>query len=167
MKRILGLCSMIFLGVSVVFLSPSWGQVENLSINKEVTAKIRALDKEFFKGFDVYTAGTQENPSALVFDIKDNYTIVDRLWGEPLNEQKIIYAIHRLDDQYSNRQYDIPFPPQALNIVNVKGELLGYVYTGATKVLMDRKKDGRVIVYLIQPKQFLENERPERGFDRR
>ena len=158
---------MIFLGVSVVFLSPSWGQMGNLSINKEVTAKIRALDQEFFKGFDVYTAGTHENPSALVFDIKDNYTIVDRLWGKPLSEQKIIYAIHRLDDQYTNRQYDIPFPPQALNIVNVKGELLGYVYTGATKVLMDRKKDGRVTVYLIQPKQFLEEEGPERGFGHR
>jgi hypothetical protein len=165
MKRAIGLFLMVFLGVSVVFLSPLWGQVKNLSLNKEVTAKTKALDKEFFKGFDVYTAGTDENPSALLFDIKDNYTIADRLWGRPLNEREIIYAIHRLDDQYINRQYNIPFAPQALNIVNVKGEVLGYVYTGATKVVMDRKKDGRVTVYLIVPKQRLEKESRGRGSD--
>ena len=151
---------MIFLCCTVFFLDPSWGQVKNLSSNMEVTAKIKALDKEFFKGFDVYTAGTQANPSALLFDIKDNYTIADRFWESPINERQIIYAIHRLDDQYINREYDIPLPPQAFNIVNVKGELLGYVYTGATKVLMDRKKDGRVTVYLVTPRQRVMRERP-------
>jgi hypothetical protein len=131
--------------------------VKNLSTNKEVTAKIKALDKEFFKGFDVYTAGTDENPSALLFDIKnDKYAIADRLWGNPLTEQQIIYAIHRLDDQFINRQYDIPLAPQAFNIVNLKGEVVGYVYTGVTKVVMNRKKDGQVIVYLVTPKQRFE-----------
>ena len=129
--------------------------MKNLSLNQEVTAKIKALDKEFFKDLDVYTAGTDENPSALLFDIKDNYTIADRLWGSFLKEEEeIIYAIHRLDDQFINGQYDIPLTPQALNIVNVKGEVLGYVYTGVTTVLMDRKMDGRVNMYLIVPRLF-------------
>ena len=156
---------MVFLFCTVVFLDPAWGQVKNLSPNKEVTAKIKALDKEFFKGFDVYSAGTQENPSALLFDIKDKYTITDRFWESPINEQQIIYAIHRLDDQYINREYDIPLPPQAFNIVNLKGELLGYIYTGVTNVLMDRKKDGRVIVYLVAPKLRFVGERFSRAFD--
>lgn len=155
---------MVFLCVSAVSLGPSWGQVKNLSTNKEVTAKIKALDKEFFKGFDVYTAGTGENPSALLFDIKDNNAIADRLWGNPLTEQQIIYAIHRLDDQFINGQYDIPLTPQAFNIVNLKGEVVGYVYTGVTKVLMDRKKDGRVTVYLIVPKQRFDKDRREGKF---
>ena len=129
-----------------------------------VTAKIKALNKEFFKGFEVYTAGTKENPSALLFDINDNYTIADRLWESPINEQQIIYAVHRLDDQYINREYDIPLPPQAYNIVNVKGEVLGYIYTGVTKILMDRKKDGRVIVYLVVPKQRFMGERGDGKF---
>jgi hypothetical protein len=145
---------MVFPCVTVAFLDPSWGQVKNLSVNKEVTTRIKALDEEFFKGFDVYTAGTKENPSALLFDLKDNYTIADRLWGRPLNEQQIIYAIHRLDDQYNNGEYEIPLPPRAYNIVNVKGELLGYVYTGVTKILMDRKKNGEATVYLVVPRQF-------------
>jgi hypothetical protein len=155
---------MALLCLTVVFSRPSWAQVENLSVNKEVTAKIKALDKEFFKDFDVYTAGTKENPSALLFDIKDNYTIADRLWGKPLNEEQIIYAIHRLDDQYINREYDIPLPPQAYNIVNVKGQVLGCIYTGVTKILMDRKKDGRVMVYLVIPRQFSTGDRDSDGF---
>jgi hypothetical protein len=145
----------LILGVTVIFWlftigvsKPLWGQEKNLAVNKEVTAKIRALDKEFFKGFDVYSAGTDENPTALLFDIKDNYRLPTQFWENPLTEEKIVYAIHRLDDQYTNRRYDIPFEPRALNIVNVKGEVLGYIYTGLAFVLMDRKKDGRVIVFL-------------------
>jgi hypothetical protein len=125
-----------------------WGQAKNLSVNQAVTAQIRAFDKEFFKGFDVYTAGTDENPTALLFDMRDNYNIASWLWGDPLTEAEIMYAIPRLDNQYRDRKYDIPFAPRALNIVNSKGEILGYIYTGITHVLMDRKKDGRVIVFL-------------------
>ena len=146
--------SLIFLFVfAVMGLSPAWGQEKNLAANKAVTAQIRAFDRAFFKGFDVYSAGTDENPTALLFDIKDNYQIADRLWEKPFTEEEIVYAIHRLDDQYVNRHYDIPFEPRALTIVNVKGEALGYVYTGMIYVLMDRKKDGRITVYLPTPQQ--------------
>jgi hypothetical protein len=154
MKRFILFFTLIFLVFAVVALRPLWGQEENLAVNKGVTAKIRALDREFFKGFVVYSAGTDENPTALLFDIKDDYQIADRLWERPLTEAEIVYAIHRLDDQYINRHYDIPFEPQALNIVNVKGEVLGYVYTGLPSVLMDRTKDGRITVYLPTPQQY-------------
>jgi hypothetical protein len=138
---------MLFLVGTLIALGPAWGQEKNLGINKEVTAKIRAFDREFFTGFDVYSAGVEEAPTALLFDMKDDYHIPSRFWGKPLNEEEIIYAIRRLDDQYISRQWDIPFEPRALNIVNRKGEVLGYVYTGLTHVLMDRKEDGRVTVF--------------------
>jgi hypothetical protein len=163
MKKLIGLSLMVFLVVAVVALSPVWGQVKNLSVNKAVTAQIRAFDQGFFKGFDVYSAGTQENPTALLFDSKDNYTLVSQLWGRPLTEEQIIYAIQRLDDQYINRQYNIPFEPWALTIVNVKGEILGYVYTGMTDVLMDRKKDGQITVYLPVPEQYAGGEGGDGG----
>jgi hypothetical protein len=148
MRRVITSVTIIFLVFFIVLSSPLWGQEKNLAVNKEVTAKIRALDREFFKGFDVYSAGTDENPTALLFDIKDNYRLPTRFWENPLTEEKIVYAIHRLDDQYNNHRYDIPFEPRALNIVNVKGEVLGYIYTGLMFVLMDWKKDGRVTVFL-------------------
>jgi hypothetical protein len=141
-----------FLAGAVLAVSPVWGQDKNLSVNQEVTATIRAFDGAFFKGFDVYSAGTDENPSALLFDIKDDYQLPNRFWGKPLSEEEIIYAIHRLDDQYISRQWDIPFEPRALSIVNRRGEVLGYCYTGMTHVLMDRKKDGRVKIFLPAPK---------------
>jgi hypothetical protein len=147
MKRLGALLLVVFLVCVVIALNSGWGQEKNLYVNKEVTAKIRAFDQEFFKGFDVYSAGVKEAPTALLFDMKDAYQLPDRFWGSPLNEEQIIYAIQRLDDQ-SNDNKNIPFPPRALNIVNLKGKVLGYVYTGINSVLMDRKKDGSVIVYL-------------------
>jgi hypothetical protein len=133
--------------VSVVMaLNLAWGQEKNLWVNKEVTAKIRAYDREFFKGFDVYSAGLKESPTALLFDIKDHYPLPSRFWGEPLTEEQIIYAISALEDTYYNRK-DLPFLPRAFNIVNLKGKVLGYVYTSLNSVLMDRKKDGSVTVY--------------------
>jgi Na+-translocating ferredoxin:NAD+ oxidoreductase RnfG subunit len=165
MIKKVGIFLMIIACCSVIPLAPSWSQVKNLLTNKEVTAKIKALDTVFFKGFDVYSAGTTENPSALLFDIKnDKYAIADRLWGSPLTEQQIVYAVHRLDDQFINREYDIPLAPQAFNIVNLKGEVVGYIYTGVTKVVMDRKKDGRVTVYLVVPKQRFEKNGHEGRF---
>ena len=141
-------------------LGAPWGSLralgaeENLAENEAVTATIRAFDQEFFKGFDVYSAGTLENPTALLFDRKDTYTLVSHLWGRPLKAEQIIYAIQRLDDQYANREYNIPYQPRALNIVNIKGEVLGYVYTGLTYVQMNRKKDGQVFVYFPVADQF-------------
>ncbi|MCJ7663993.1 MAG: hypothetical protein MUO24_07095, partial [Desulfobacterales bacterium] len=57
---------MVFAGI-LFALTAVGGQEKNLGVNKQVTAKIRAFDQGFFKGFDVYSAGTQENPTALVF----------------------------------------------------------------------------------------------------
>jgi len=151
MKKFIVSFVVMFLVFAVIALSPVWGQEKNHWVNKAVTAKIRAFDGEFFKGFDVYSAGVKEAPSALLFDIKDDYHLPTRFWGNPLSEEEIIYAIYRLDDQYKNREYDIPFEPRALNIVNLKGEVLGYCYTGMTSILMDRKKDGRVTVFLPIP----------------
>lgn len=151
---------LVFLVSAVGALSLARGQM-NLGENKEVTAKIKALDKEFFKGFDVYPAGGKEKPTALLFDIKGGCFLpckvsktaltketmaTNKIWGPALSEQEIIYAIKALQGQ-SNDNKNIPFEPRALNIVNVKGEIVGYVYTGVSGVLMDRKKDGTVIVY--------------------
>ena len=154
------ICWLVFVVVFAVAINFALGALhalraeENLAVNKAVTAKIRAFDREFFKGFDVYSAGTLENPTALLFDRKDTYTLVSQLWGRPLKAEEIMYAIQRLDDQYVNRQYNIPFAPRALNIVNTKGEVLGYVYTGLTYVQMYRKKDGQVFVYFPVADQF-------------
>lgn len=142
----------IFLAVTVFASSHVWGQDKNLSVNQEVTAKILALDQAFFQGFDVYLAGqSKEAPTALLFDIKDDYHLPSPLWGKPLRDGEVVYAIHRLEDQYLSREWDIPFEPRALNIVNSKGETLGYIYTGVRDVTTDRKKDGRVTVFRPKP----------------
>jgi len=146
MKKQGAIFFVVFLVSVVMALNSAWGQEKNLDVNKEVTTKIRAFDREFFKGFDVYSAGEKEAPTALLFDIKDDYQLPDRFWGPPLSGEQIIYAIQRLDDQYNDIKR-IPFPPRALNVVNLKGKVLGYVYTGLNSVSMDRKKNGSVIVY--------------------
>jgi len=136
----------LFMVCAVIAVNPVWGKEKNLGINKAVTAKIKAFDRQFFQGFDVYSAGVKEAPTALLFDIKDDYHLPSRFWGNPLSEEEIVYAIHRLDDQYIDNK-TIPFEPRALNVVNLKGEVLGYCYTGLNSVLMDRTKDGRVTVF--------------------
>ena len=151
----------VFLVSVAIALTLVWGQV-NLATNEKVTAKIRAFERQFFKGFDVYPAGTKEAPTALLFDIKGGCKLPckvsktalgkekvaqGKIWGAPLSEKEIIYAIKALDAQYKDPLWNIPFEPRALNVVNVKGEVMGYVYTGINSVLMDRKKDGSVIVY--------------------
>jgi hypothetical protein len=121
---------------------------KNLSEDKGITAKIEAFDTDFFKGFDVYSAGTREAPTALLFDRKDQYHIPAPSWEKPLiGEEEIIFAIRRLDQQAKDRSSQIPLLPQALNVVNRKGGVLGYVYTGVKIILMDREQDGRVTVY--------------------
>ncbi|MCJ7546138.1 MAG: hypothetical protein MUP30_04860, partial [Deltaproteobacteria bacterium] len=77
----------VFMALNLV-----WGEEKNLDVNKEVTAKIRAFDREFFKGFDVYSAGEKEEPTALLFDIKDDNYLPTRFWGPPLSAEQIIYA---------------------------------------------------------------------------
>ncbi len=147
MKRGKAIFFVVFFVSVVIALTLAWGKGEkNLETNKEVTSKIKALDPAFFGGFDVYSAGELVEPTALLFDIKDDYPLPSPIWGKPLSEEQIIYAIRQLEYQ-SNDNKNIPFPPRALNIVNLKGKVLGYVYTGLNSVLMDRKKDGTVSVY--------------------
>lgn len=134
---------MVFIAIA---LSPVWGQEKNLGVNKAVTARIRAFDREFFRGFDVYSAEVEMAPTALLFDIKDDYHLPTRFWGDPLSEEEIISALSWLDIQY-NENKTIPFEPRALNVISLKGEVLGYCYTGLDSVLMDRKKDGSVTVF--------------------
>ena len=140
----------VFLIAVITALIPSGivaGQEKHLSVNSGVTAQIRAFDQEFFKNYDVYAAGVQEAPTALLFDLKDSYHLPSKFWGSPLSEEEIVYAIKRLEDQYIERTWDLPFYPRALAIVNYKGEVVGYTYTGLSSVPMDRKKDGRVTVF--------------------
>lgn len=133
------------------------GEVQNLSVDQRVTAKIQAFDKKFFKDFVVYSAGTLEAPTALLFDRKDKFTLPVPLWEKPLTgEQEIILAINRLRQQSEDRSWNIPMPLRALNIVNTKGQVLGYIYTGLETdgILMKREKDGRVAVYLPSPRRY-------------
>ncbi len=61
----------VFLVSVAIAVTLAWGAVyKNLETNKAATAKIKALDKKFFKGFVVYSAGTKESPTALFFDLK-------------------------------------------------------------------------------------------------
>ena len=166
MKKQGAIFFVVFFVSVIIALNLAWGQEKNLYVNKEVTAKIRAFDREFFKGFDVYPAGVKEAPTALLFDIKGGCKLPCRIskkaltketvatakaWGPPLSQEEIVSAIQRLNDQYKDPLWNIPFEPRALDIVNVKGEVVGYVYTGINSVLMDRKKDGSVIVYPPAP----------------
>ena len=146
MRKFVASFFVIFLVCAVSALGHAWGHGKNLGFNKAATDQIRAFDREFFRGFDVYSAGVEEAPTALLFDIKDDRPLPSRFWKKPLTEEEIIYAIRRLDDQYIDSK-TIPFEPRALNIVNLKGEVLGYCYTGLNSVFMDRKKNGSVTVF--------------------
>ncbi len=146
MKKQGAIFFVFFLVSAVMALNLAWGQEKNLYVNKEVTAKIRAFDREFFNGFDVYSAGELDQATALLFDIKDDKHLPSPLWGRPLSEGEIMYAIPSLDDWY-NDNTSLAFAPRALNIVNLKGKVVGYVYTFLNSVRMDRKKDGSVTVY--------------------
>jgi len=147
MKKQGAIFFVVFLVSVVMALNLAWGQEKNLDVNKEVTAKIRAFDREFFKKFNVYSAGALNAPTAMLFDVSgDDHHLSGSTWGKPLSEAEIMYAIHSIDEQQKENTL-IPFPPRALNIVNLKGKVVGYVYTGLNSLLMDRKKDGSVSVY--------------------
>jgi hypothetical protein len=147
MKRQGVIFCVVFLVSVAIALNLAWGQEKNLDVNKEVTAKIRAFDREFFKKFNIYSAGALDAPTAMLFDVSgDDHNLSSPTWGKPLSEAEIIYAIHSINEQQKDNTL-IPFPPRALNIVNLKGKVLGYVYTVLNSVLMDRNKDGKVTVY--------------------
>ncbi len=152
----------VFLVSVAIALTLAWGAVyKNMELDKAATAKIRAFDMKFIRGFVVYPAGTKESPTALFFDLKGgcakpcaiSKTAINKdeafekkVWGPPLSKQEdIIYAIKALDTVYSENKQG--FPPRALTVADTKGQLGGYVYTSAETVNMERDKDGTVLVF--------------------
>ena len=75
--------------------------------------------------------------------------------GRRLQEQQSGRAIRRLKEQYISAGSALPFEPRALNVINLKGEILGYVYTSMRRnyIVMDREEDGQVKV--LPPNFFL------------
>jgi len=154
MKKLVVLVFVMVFAGAVLFMSPVWGMEKNLSLNPEMTARIQAFDPEdFTKDFDVYAAEDLEAPTALLFDMKDDYHLPSTFWGEPLSQEQIVFAIHRLHDQFLDYRDQLPFAPRALNVVNRNGKVLGYIYVGGTddKIVMDRKKDGMMLVKVFPP----------------
>jgi hypothetical protein len=154
MKRLLVSVFVMVLAGGVLALSPVWGVEKNLSVNPEMTARIQAFDPEdFTKDYDVFFAGnSKEVPVALLFDMKDDYHLPSKFWSKPLSQEEIVYAIHRLKDQYIDDRSQLPFEPRALNIVNRNGKVLGFVYFGGIpEIVMDRKKDGGLQVKVFNP----------------
>jgi hypothetical protein len=149
-KLLVSVFVMIFVG-GVFALSPVWGAEKNLSENPEMTARIQAFDPEdFTQDFNVFFAGySLEGPVALLFDRKDNNHLPSRFWSEPLNQEEIVYAIRRMKNQYIDHTSQLPFIPRALNVVDLNGKVLGFVYFGgiADLVVMDRKVGRNVTVF--------------------
>jgi hypothetical protein len=147
MRTIATILLIVSLVCTPILAEVALGEVKNIPVDQKITAKIKAFDKKFFKDFNIYSAGTREAPTALLFDRKDQYRLPAQDWGGPLSEQEVIYAIKRLSQQYKERSLNVPLQPRALSIVNSTGEVLGYVYTGLETIQMDHKKDGLVAVY--------------------
>jgi hypothetical protein len=147
MKTIVAMLFIVSLVCAPLLGEVARGEVTNLSVDQKITAKIKAFDKKFFKDFDVYSAGTQDTSTALLFDRKDQYRLPAPDWAGPLSEKEIINAVKRLSQQFKDRSWYVPVQPRALNIVNTKGEVVGYVYTGVETIRVDLKKDGLVAVY--------------------
>jgi hypothetical protein len=151
----------VFLVSVAIALTLAWGAgYKNLETDKAATAKIKALDMKFIKGYVVYPGGTKESPTALFFDLKGgcarpcaiSKTAMTKeeagekkVWGPPLKQDEIIYAIKALEQVYTDNK--LAFPPRALIVADTKGQLGGYVYTSAETVQMERDKDGTVVVY--------------------
>ena len=82
MKRLVVSVLMMFVAGAFFVMSPVWGMEKNLSVNSEMTARIQAFDLEdFTQGFDVYAAEILNAPTALLFDMKDNYHLPSKFWG--------------------------------------------------------------------------------------
>jgi len=135
--------------LAVFFLAIGAGSLRNLSVDEEATKRIQTRDRQFLKAFEVYSAGVREAPLALLLDRKgDDYHLPSYLWGEPLDEEEILYALERIEEQHLDPVWCLPLPPCALRIVNKKGELLGYIYTSLREIFMQREDGGRVKVFL-------------------
>lgn len=123
--------------------------LENLAPHRDATERIEGGDGQFLSTFDIYHAGTKEYPIALLLDLKgDPYRIASYLWGDPIGLDEALYAIRRMEERYRECPACFPRPPQALAVVNRKGQLVGYVYTFLSHLFMERAEDGKVKVFL-------------------
>jgi len=121
---------------------------ENLSVDRDATARIRSGDPVYFDAFDTYSAGVREFPTALLLDRKDRHHLPSKYWGPPLSQEEIHYAIDRLEEQYRDLSWNLNLKPRALRVVNRRGETLGFVYTSLLSVAMKTRDDGGVEVFL-------------------
>jgi hypothetical protein len=154
MNRLVVITLAFVVGIAFISLDAgiTRGVDRHLGVNREITQRIRAEDTDFFRQFDVYRAGNKVWPHALLFDAKDDdYLLPDRFWGEPLSEKEIVDSIFWLDQQYHDHSWNFRFAPRALNIVNRRGQLVGYVYTSLRHIFVKRNRDGQTVVYLPTP----------------
>lgn len=140
-----------------LFLFALRGWASDFEVDLYVTERLKAMDQGFIEAFEVYLAGTKENPLVLLFDPKgDPYSIASSLWAEPLKGKEVLYILRRLEERSRENLTLYPMP-QALKIVNRKGEVVGYIYGLLRYVPLEKSSDGRVKVFL--PDVF-----PWRGF---
>lgn len=121
---------------------------DNLSVDRDATARIQSGDPDYFGAFDTYSAGVREFPTALLLDRKDRHYLPSKYWGPPLSHEEIHYAIDRLEEQYRDSSWNLPLEPRALRVTNRNGEILGFVYTSLVSVAMKTREDGGVEVFL-------------------
>lgn len=144
--------NLLFLSISSLFIFWAFVQgqaLENLEPHPDVTKKVEEGDRDFLASFEIYHAGTREQPIALLLDLRgDPYRIASYLWEDPIGIEDALYAIKRMGERYWECPACFPRSPQALAIVNKKGQLVGYVYTYLSHVFMERTKDGKVKVFL-------------------
>ena len=88
MKRIVAMLFIASLVCTSLWAGVASGEVKNLSVDQGATAKIKAFDKGFFKRFDVYSAGSPETSTALLFDRKDQQRLPAGDWGGPLRKKR-------------------------------------------------------------------------------
>lgn len=131
-----------------VFLFALGVLASDFRVDEVVTARFKSGDLGFIEGFEVYFAGTREEPLALLFDRKgDPYRIASPLWGDPLEGEEVLYVLRRLEERSRDNPTLYPMP-QALEVTNSKGEVVGYVFGLLRYVPLEKSPDGRVKVFL-------------------
>lgn len=143
--------------VGLMFLFALGVWAFDFKVDQGVTERLRARELGFIEGFDVYLAGTKEEPVVLLFDRRgDPYEIASPLWGEPLKGEEVLYVLRRLEEKSRDNPTLYPLP-QAFQVVNKKGETVGYIFGLLRHLPLERRADGTVKVFL--PDLF-----PWRGF---
>lgn len=139
----------IFFFLVFLFAGSNGTALENLQGDPQVTQRITQGDFVFLSSFEIYHAGTKEFPVALLLDFRgDLYRIASSLWEDPIGVEEAIHAIRKMQERYQECPSCFFRPPQALAIINTKGEKVGYIYTGLRDIFMERRRDGKVKVFL-------------------